>query len=57
VATEEILKSVQQLSAADLEALLQKRQAEDKALRALWRAVLAKEREERRQRREAEHGE
>jgi hypothetical protein len=53
MATEEILKSVTQLSAADLEAELQKRQAEDKALRALWRAARAKEREEQRQAREA----
>jgi hypothetical protein len=52
-ATEELLQSVQQLSVKELEALLQKRQAEDKALRVLWRAALAREREERRQAREA----
>lgn len=50
MAIEEILKSVQKLSAAELEALLQKRQAEDKAIRTLWRAAVAREREERRQR-------
>jgi len=52
VPTEALLKSVQQLSAKALEKLLQKRQAEDKALRVLWRAALAREREERRQARE-----
>ncbi|HMF15141.1 MAG TPA: hypothetical protein VKE94_22655 [Gemmataceae bacterium] len=48
-----LLKSVQRLSAKALEQLLQKRQAEDKALRVLWRAAIAREREERRQGREA----
>jgi hypothetical protein len=47
-----LVQSFQKLSAKALEALLQKRQAEDKALRVLWRAALAKEREERRQTRE-----
>lgn len=50
--TEALLNTVQQLSASELEALLAKRQAEFKALRVLWRAALAREREERRQARE-----
>ena len=50
--TEELLKSVRTLSAKQLEELLEKRQAEDKALRVLWRAAVAREREERRLRRE-----
>jgi hypothetical protein len=51
-----ILDAVQKWSADDIEALLRKRQAEDKALRALHRAVLAREREERRQQREEAEG-
>ena len=51
--TEELIQSVQQLSSKELESLLQKRQAEDKALHVLWRAAIAQEREERRQQREA----
>ena len=47
-----LLESVQKLKAKELETLLAKRQAEDKALRVLWRAALAREREERRQARE-----
>jgi hypothetical protein len=50
---ESLIESVQRLSAEELEKLLQKRQADDKALRVLWRAALAREREERRQAREA----
>jgi hypothetical protein len=46
--SEELLESVRQLSSKDLEALLDKRQAENKALRVLWRAAIAREREERR---------
>ncbi len=46
---ESLLPTIQQLSASELDELLQRRQAEDKALRALFRAVLAREREERRQ--------
>lgn len=46
---ESFLSTIQQLSAHEIEELLQRRQAEDKALRALFRAVLAREREERRQ--------
>jgi hypothetical protein len=49
---DDLIRSVQNLSTDDLEKLLQKRQAEDKALRVLWRAALAREREERRQQRE-----
>ena len=51
-----LIQSVQRLSAKQLEALLQKRQAEDKALRVLWRAALAREREERRQIKESSCG-
>ena len=50
--TEALIQSVRQLSSKDLESLLQQRQAENKALRVLWRAAIAREREERRQRRE-----
>ena len=52
----EILRSLvptlQQLTSRELEKLLAQRQAEDKALRVLWRAALAREREQRRQARE-----
>jgi hypothetical protein len=47
--TDDLIKSVQQVSAKELEALLQQRHAEDKALRILWRAAVAREREQRRQ--------
>jgi hypothetical protein len=47
-----LIETVRQLSAKDLEQLIQQRQADDKALRALWRAAVAREREERRQARE-----
>jgi hypothetical protein len=50
--TKQLIESVRKLSSKDLEALRLKRQAEDKALRALWRAAIAREREERRQQRE-----
>jgi hypothetical protein len=50
---EALIESLHQLSAKELEDLLQKRQAEDKALRVLLRAATAREREERRQAREA----
>lgn len=50
--TIDVLESVQKISARELERLLQKRTAEDKAIRILWRAALAREREERRQQRE-----
>ena len=49
----DLIESVQQLSSADLDKLLRQRQAEDKALRVLWRAAIAREREQRRQDREA----
>jgi hypothetical protein len=52
--TEDLIQSVQQLSSNELERLLNRRQAEDKALRVLWRAAVAREREERRQQREAQ---
>jgi hypothetical protein len=45
----ELIESVRKLSSDDLEKLLRERQAEDKALRALLRAAVAREREERRQ--------
>jgi hypothetical protein len=50
--TDDLVQSVQQLSSREIEGLLQKRQAEDKALRVLLRAAAAREREERRQQRE-----
>jgi hypothetical protein len=49
----DLIDSLRSLSAEAIENLLRKRQAEDKALRVLWRAALAREREERRQAREA----
>jgi hypothetical protein len=51
--TEQLIQSIRHLCSKDLEALRLKRQAEDKALRALWRAAVSREREERRQQREA----
>jgi hypothetical protein len=54
--TDDLLNSVRQLSAKELEALLDKRRAEDKSLRVLWRAAAAREREERRQAREMPRG-
>jgi hypothetical protein len=48
-----LIECLRKLSARELEELLRRRQADDKALRALWRAALAREREERRQAREA----
>ena len=47
-----LIQTVCQLSARELDTLLQRRRAEDKALRTLWRAALAREREERREKRE-----
>jgi hypothetical protein len=52
VPTDELIQSVQQFSSKGLERLLRQRQAEDKALRVLLRAAVAREREERRQQRE-----
>jgi Arc/MetJ family transcription regulator len=51
VPTDELIQSVRQLSSKELDDLLRKRQAEDKALRVLLRAAVAREREERRQQR------
>jgi hypothetical protein len=48
----ELVHAVQALSSDELEKLLSQRKAEDKALTTLWRAALAREREERRQARE-----
>jgi hypothetical protein len=52
VPTDELIQSVRQLSSKELDELLRRRQAEDKALRVLLRAAVAREREERRQQRE-----
>ena len=49
---ESLIQTVQQLSSKELEQLILKRQADDKALRTLWRAAIAREREQRRQSRE-----
>jgi hypothetical protein len=46
---------IQRLSADEIEALLAKRAAEDKALRILWRAAIARERHERQYAREVDH--
>ena len=46
---DQLIESLRQLSAKDLETFLRERQADDKALRVLWRAAVAREREERRQ--------
>jgi hypothetical protein len=51
MATADLIHTIKTLSAKDLERLLQERQAEDKALRTLWRAARAREREQRRLRR------
>jgi hypothetical protein len=47
-ATDSILSTVRRCSAKELQRLLDRRQAEDKALRVLWRAAVVREREERR---------
>jgi hypothetical protein len=52
---ENLIEAVRNLTSKELEELLRQRQADDKALRALWRAALSREREERRQAREASH--
>jgi hypothetical protein len=52
---EDLIEAVRNLSSKELEKLLLRRKAEDKALRSLWRAALSREREERRQAREAAH--
>jgi hypothetical protein len=49
MATDQLIESVRELSSKNLETLLDQREAEDQALRALWRAALARERRERRQ--------
>jgi hypothetical protein len=49
---ESLLSTVKKLSAKELQELLERRQADDKALRVLWRAAVARERAERRQGRE-----
>jgi hypothetical protein len=54
--TDTLIQSLHNLSAKELEDLLHKRQADDKALRVLWRASVAREREERRQAREGSRG-
>jgi hypothetical protein len=47
-----LIESIRQLASAEIRKLLGERAAEDKALRALLRAAIAREREERRQQRE-----
>jgi hypothetical protein len=51
----DLIEAVRNLTSRELEELLRQRQADDKALRALWRAALSREREERRQAREDAH--
>ena len=46
---ESLLEAVRRLSSKELERLILTRQADDKVLRALWRAAVAREREEQRQ--------
>ena len=52
VPTDELIQSVHRLSSRELDELLRRRQAEDKALRVLLRAAVAREREEHRQQRQ-----
>jgi len=47
--TTNLLESVHKLSSAALRIVIDKREAEDKALRTLLRAAIARERHERRQ--------
>jgi hypothetical protein len=56
IPTEELLKTVRSLTADQVEALLVERKADDKALRALWRVLRARERAERRLAKEAAAG-
>lgn len=49
-----ILENVRNLTAKELESLLRQRQSDEKAIRALWRAAVARERAERRQAREGD---
>jgi hypothetical protein len=49
---QELIDQIKRYSADDIESLISRRKAEDKALHVLWRAALAREREERRQLRE-----
>jgi len=51
--SEDLLEAVRTLSSDELEALMRQRQADDKAIRALWKAALSREREQRRQARES----
>jgi hypothetical protein len=50
--TADLIQAVRELSSKELEKLLDERGADTKALRVLWRAAIAREREERRQRRQ-----
>ncbi len=55
--TEELLRSLQELSAQELENLLRRRRVEDAALNVLWPAARVREREQlRQQRRESARG-
>jgi hypothetical protein len=51
--TTDLIEAVRKLSSEELEKLMRERQAEDKAIKALWRAAIAREREEYRQAQEA----
>jgi hypothetical protein len=51
---DKLIESLHKLSAEQLGKLIEKRRAEDRALNVLWRAARAREREERRQQRDAE---
>jgi hypothetical protein len=46
-------EAVRGLSSQEIEELLQRRKSEDKALRSLWRAALWREKQQRREAREA----
>ena len=50
----DLIASLNELSARDLEAMLQQREAEDKSLRVLLRAARARERAERQQKHRTE---
>jgi hypothetical protein len=53
---DELLKSLKSLSSTELEELLRERQADDKALKILWRAAIARERASRKLAKEAARG-
>lgn len=49
--TVELLKALYTLSSSELEDMIEQRRCEEKALRALWRATVQREREEAKQKR------